>query len=303
LWESANVRVHLTGKVVVTTGSQSHGQGLETTFAQIVADELGVPVDDVIVQHSDTLGTPFGYGTYGSRSLAVGGVAVYNSLQKVKDKAKRLAAHLLEAAPEDMVYEGGKIYVKGSPDKAKTIQEVAGAAALGYNLPRGMEPFLDDTAYYDPPNCTYPFGTHICMVEVDRDTGETKILRYVAVDDVGNMINPMVVDGQLHGGIVQGVGQALWEGAHYDDNGQLVTGSLMDYTLPRADFFPMIEMDRTVTPSPTNPLGVKGAGEAGTIGAAPAVVNAVMDALSPLGIKHLDMPLMPERVWRAMNKK
>jgi carbon-monoxide dehydrogenase large subunit len=302
LWESANVRVHLTGKVVVTTGSQSHGQGLETTFAQIVADELGVPMDDVLVQHSDTQGTPFGYGTYGSRSLAVGGVAIYNSLQRVKQKAVKLAAHMLEAAEEDLVYDAtaGKIYVKGSPDKAKTIQEVAGAAALAYSLPRGMEPFLDDTAYYDPPNCTYPFGTHICIVEVDKDTGQTSILRYIAVDDVGNMINPMIVDGQLHGGIVQGVGQALWEGAHYDDNGQLVTGSLMDYALPRADFFPMIEMGRTVTPSPTNPLGVKGAGEAGTIGAAPAVVNAVVDALAPFGVKHLDMPLTPERVWRAM---
>jgi carbon-monoxide dehydrogenase large subunit len=303
LWESANVRVHLTGKVVVTSGSQSHGQGLETTFAQIVADELGVSVDDVIVQHSDTQGTPFGYGTYGSRSLAVGGVAIYNSLQRIKEKAKKLAAHMLEASEDDLVYEGGKIYVKGSPDKAKTIQEVAAASALGYSLPRGMEPFLDDTAYYDPPNCTYPFGTHICVVEVDGDTGQTQIKRYIAVDDVGNMINPMVVEGQLHGGIVQGVGQALWEGAHYDENGQLVTGSLMEYALPKADFFPNIEMARTVTPSPTNPLGVKGAGEAGTIGSAPAVVNAVMDALSPFGVKHLDMPLTPEKVWRAMQKQ
>ncbi len=302
LWESANVRVHLTGKVVVTTGSQSHGQGLETTFAQIVADELGVSVDDVTVQHSDTQGTPFGYGTYGSRSLAVGGVAIYNSLQRIKQKAKKLAAHLLEAAEEDMVYEGGKIYVKGSPDKSKTIGEIAAAAAIGYSLPPGMEPFLDDTAYYDPPNCTYPFGTHICVVEVDGETGEVKILRYVAVDDVGNLINPMIVDGQLHGGIVQGVGQALWEGAHYDEAGQLVTGSLMDYALPRADFFPTIEMARTVTPTPTNPLGVKGAGEAGTIGAAPAVVNAVVDALAPFGVRHLDMPLTPEKVWRAMQK-
>ncbi len=302
LWESANVRVHLTGKVVVTSGSQSHGQGLETTFSQIVADELGIPVEDVIVQHSDTLGTPFGYGTYGSRSLAVGGIAIYNSLQRIKDKAKKLAAHMLEANEDDLIYEGGKIFVKGSPDKSKTIGDVAAAAALAYSLPRGMEPFLDDTAYYDPPNCTYPFGTHVCMVEVDGDTGETKILRYVAVDDVGNLINPMIVDGQLHGGIVQGVGQALWEGAHYNDDGQLVTGSLMDYALPKASFFPNIEMDRTITPSPTNPLGVKGAGEAGTIGSAPAVVNAVMDALAPFGVKHLDMPLTPERVWQAMSK-
>lgn len=303
LWESANVRVHLTGKVVVTSGSQSHGQGLETTFAQIVADELGVPFDDVIVQHSDTQGTPFGYGTYGSRSLAVGGVAIYNSLQRIKHKAVKLAAHMLEAAEEDMVYEGGKLFVRGTPDKAKTIQEVAGAAALAYSLPAGMEPFLDDTAYYDPPNCTYPFGTHIAVVEIDAPTGAVTLKRYIAVDDVGNPINPLIIDGQLHGGIVQGAAQALWEGAHYDERGNLITGSLMEYALPKADFLPMIETDRTVTPSPSNPLGVKGAGEAGTIGAAPTVVNAVIDALEPFGIRHLDMPLTPEKVWRAMQTK
>lgn len=300
LWESANVRVHLTGKVVVTTGSQNHGQGHETSVAQIVAEELGVGFDDVIVQHSDTQGTPFGYGTYGSRSTAVGGVAVYNSLQKIKDKAKKLAAHLLEAAPEDMVFEGGKAFVKGSPEQAKTIGELAAAAALGYSLPRGMEPFLDDTTYYDPPNCTYPFGTHICVVEVDKETGEVKLQRYVAVDDVGNVINPMIVEGQAHGGIVQGIAQALWEGAVYNEEGQLLTGSLMDYALPKADLLPKFELERTTTPSPVNPLGVKGAGEAGTIAATPAVVNAVIDALAPLGIKHLDMPLTPERVWRAI---
>ena len=303
LWESANVRVHLTGKVVVTSGSQSHGQGLETTFAQIVADELGVPFDDVIVQHSDTQGTPFGYGTYGSRSLAVGGVAIYNSLQRIKHKAVKLAAHMLEAAEEDMVYEGGKLFVRGAADKAKTIQEVAGAAALAYSLPAGMEPFLDDTAYYDPPNCTYPFGTHIAVVEIEADTGAVTLKRYIAVDDVGNPINPLIIDGQLHGGIVQGAAQALWEGAHYDERGNLITGSLMEYALPKADFLPMIETDRTVTPSPSNPLGVKGAGEAGTIGAAPTVVNAVIDALEPFGIRHLDMPLTPEKVWRAMQTK
>jgi carbon-monoxide dehydrogenase large subunit len=301
LWESANVRVHLTGKVAVTTGSQSHGQGHETSVSQVVADELGVAVDDVLVQHSDTLGTPFGYGTYGSRSTAVGTVAVYNALQRIKDKAKRLAAHLLEAAAEDMVFEGGKVYVKGSPDKAKTIQEIAGAAALSYNLPPGMEPFLDDTAYYDPPNCTFPFGTHICIVEVDGETGNVEIKRYVAVDDVGKVINPMIVEGQVHGGIVQGVAQALWESAVYDENGQLVTGTLMDYALPKADFFPDFELGRTETPTNVNPLGVKGAGETGTIASTPAVVNAVMDALAPLGIKHIDMPLTPEKLWRAMH--
>jgi len=300
MWESANVRVHLTGKVIVTIGTQSHGQGHETTMAQIVAGELGVPLDDVTVQLGDTLGTPFGYGTYASRSAAVGGMAVYNSTQKIKEKAKRLAAHMLEAAPEDMTYEDGKAFVKGSPDKAKTIQEIAGAAALAYSLPAGMEPFLDDVTYYDPPECTYPFGTHICMVEVDKDTGEIKLLRYVSVDDVGKKINPMIVDGQIHGGIAQGVAQALWEGAVYDENGQLTSGSMMDYAVPKAGFFPKFELGSTETPSPTNPLGVKGVGETGTIASTPAVVNAVMDALSPFGIRNVDMPLTPEKVWRAI---
>ncbi|MFQ5595985.1 MAG: xanthine dehydrogenase family protein molybdopterin-binding subunit [Anaerolineae bacterium] len=301
LWESANVRVHLTGQVVVTIGSQPHGQGHETTVAQVVADELGVPIEAVIVQHSDTLGTPFGYGTYGSRSAAVGTVAVYNGLQRIKEKAKKIGAHMLEAAPEDVVYEDGNVHVKGAPDQAKTIQEIAGAAALAYSLPEGVEPFLDDTAYYDPPNCTFPFGTHVCVVEVDPDTGHVDIKRYVAVDDVGNVINPMIVDGQVHGGIAQGAAQALWEGAVYDESGQLLTGSLMDYALPRAHFLPSFETDRTETPTPVNPLGVKGAGETGTIASTPAVVSAVVDALSPFGVKHLDMPLTPEKIWQAIH--
>lgn len=300
LWESSNVRVHLTGQVVATTGSQSHGQGHETSVAQVVADELGVPMENVLVQHSDTQGTPFGYGTYGSRSTAVGTVAIYNSLQRIKEKARRLGAHMLEAAVEDVVYENGKVYVKGAPDSGKTIQEIAGAAALGYDLPAGMEPFLDDTAYYDPPNCTFPFGTHICVVEVERDTGHVRIDRYVAVDDVGNVINPLIVDGQVHGGIAQGVAQALWEGAVYDDSGQLTSGTLLDYALPRADNFPVFEVDRTETPTPVNPLGVKGAGETGTIAATPAVVNAVMDALAPLGTSHIDMPLTSEKIYNAI---
>lgn len=300
MWESANLRVHLTGKVILTIGTQSHGQGHETTMAQIVSEELGIPMDDIIVQLGDTLGTPFGYGTYASRSAAVGGMAVYNSAQKIKEKAKRLAAHLLEASPDDMTFEDGRAFVKGSPDKGKTIQELAGAAALAYSLPAGMEPFLDDVTYYDPPECTYPFGTHICVVEVDKDTGQTKILRYIAVDDVGKRINPMIVEGQIHGGIVQGVGQALWEGAVYDENAQLLSGSMMDYAVPKASFLPKIELESTETPSPTNALGVKGVGETGTIASTPAVVNAVVDALSPLGIRHLDMPLTPEKVWRSM---
>jgi aerobic carbon-monoxide dehydrogenase large subunit len=302
LWESANVRVHLTGKVVVTAGTQSHGQGHETTLAQVVASELGMPIEDVTVEHSDTLGTPFGYGTYGSRSAAVGATAVYQALQRIKDKARRLGAHMLEADVEDVVFEDGKAFVKGSPQTAKTIQEIAGAAAVGADLPEGMEPFLDDTAYFDPPNCTFPFGTHIAVVEVDGDTGEVALRRYIAVDDVGRVINPMIVDGQVHGGIAQGIAQALWEAGIYDENGQLRTASMMDYAVPKASFFPAFEVERTETPTDVNPLGVKGAGETGTIASTAAVVNAVMDALAPLGIRHVDMPLTPERVWRAIEQ-
>jgi carbon-monoxide dehydrogenase large subunit len=300
MWESANVRVHLTGKVVVTTGSMNQGQGHETTVSQVVASELGVPVEDVTVLFGDTQGTPFGYGTYASRSAAVGAVAVYHALQRIKQKARRVAAHMLEVGPDDVEYEGGKAFVKGSPATAKTIQEIAGAAALGYDLPEGEEPYLDDTYYYDPPSCTFPFGTHIAVVEVDGETGEVKLQRYVAVDDVGKVINPMIVDGQVQGGITQGVAQALWEGAVYDEQGQLLTSSMMDYAVPKAEFLPKLEVDRTETPTDLNPLGVKGAGETGTIASTPAVVNAVMDALAPFGIRHVDMPLTPERVWRAM---
>jgi carbon-monoxide dehydrogenase large subunit len=300
MWESANIRVHLTGKVVVTIGTQPQGQGHETTVSQIVASELGIPIEDVTVELGDTLGTPFGYGTYASRSAAVGAVAVYNSLQKIKAKARRVAAHMLEADVDDVVLEDGKAFVKGAPETAKTIQEIAGAAALAYDLPEGEEPFLDDTTYYDPPNCTFPFGTHVAVVEVDADTGAVTLERYIAVDDVGRVINPMIVDGQVHGGIAQGIAQALWESGVYDENGQLMTPSLMDYAVPKAAFFPSFEVERTETPTDVNPLGVKGAGETGTIASTAAVVNAVMDALAPLGIRHLDMPLTPERVWRAI---
>ena len=300
LWESANIRVHLTGKVVVTTGSSPHGQGTETTMAQIAADELGIPYEDVEVKYNDTLGTPFGYGTYGSRSAAVGGAALFNAVQKVKQKAVRIGAHMLEASPDDVVFEDGKVSVKGSPDQAKTIQEIAGAAALGYSLPEGDEPFLDETAYFDPPNTTWPFGTHICVVEVEKDTGSVMVKKYLAVDDVGNVVNPMIVDGQIHGGIAQGVAQALWESGEYNESGQLVSGSMMDYAIPRTDCLPSFELDRTVTPSPTNPLGVKGVGETGTIASTPAVVNAVMDALSPFGVTHLDMPLTSQKIWNAI---
>jgi aerobic carbon-monoxide dehydrogenase large subunit len=302
MWESANVRVHLTGKVVVTIGTQPQGQGHETTTAQVVASELGIPIEDVTVELGDTQGAPFGYGTYASRSVAVGTVAVYKSLQQIKAKARRIAAHMLEADVEDVEFENGKAFVKGSPGTAKTIQEIAGAAALAYDLPEGEEPFLDDTTYYDPPNCTFPFGTHVAIVEVDGETGEVRLERYVAVDDVGKVINPMIVDGQVHGGIAQGIAQALWESGVYDENGQLTTSSLLDYALPKAGFFPPFEVDRTETPSDVNPLGVKGAGETGTIASTPAVVNAVMDALAPLGVRHVDMPLTPERVWRTIQQ-
>jgi carbon-monoxide dehydrogenase large subunit len=301
LWESANVKVHLTGKVVVTTGSQPHGQGHETTFAQLVSDQLGIPYDDIEVEHSDTLGAPFGYGTYGSRSLSVGGTAIYGSTIKIKDKARRITAHLLEANIEDIVYENGKCFVKGSPETAKTIQEIALAASVGYDLPREIEPFLDETTYYDPPNCTFPFGTHICVVEIDRETGQAAPIKYIAVDDVGNVLNPLIVDGQVHGGIAQGLAQALYEGAYYDEDGQLLTGTMSDYAVPKASMVPSYEMDKTCTPTTVNPMGVKGAGEAGTIAATPAVANAVIDGLKHLGVKHIDMPMTPERVWRAMN--
>ncbi|KPV49429.1 carbon monoxide dehydrogenase, partial [Kouleothrix aurantiaca] len=303
LWESANIRVHLTGQVVVTTGALPHGQGVETTFAQIVADELGVPYESVLIEHSDTAGTPFGYGTYGSRSLTVGGTAMYKSVAKIKEKAKKIAAHMLEANPADIEYADGKAFVKGSPDQAKTLGEIALQASVAYSLPEGTEPFLDETTYYDPPNCTFPFGTHIAIVEVDGATGMVEIKRYVGVDDVGNPINPLIIDGQLHGGIAQGIAQALYENGVYDENGQLVSGTLMDYAVPNAVMLPNYELDRTVTPSPVNPMGVKGAGEAGTIGSAQAIMNAVIDALQPFGVKHMQMPATAERVWRAMNSK
>jgi carbon-monoxide dehydrogenase large subunit len=301
LWESGKVQVHPTGKVSVFTGSHSHGQGHETTMAQIVADSLGIPMDDVEIVHGDTGRVPFGMGTYGSRSASVGGTAIVMSLDKIKEKGKKIAAHLLEANPKDMEYVGGNFVVKGSPQKAIPFGQVALTAYVPHNYPEGVEPGLEETSFYDPANFCFPFGAHACVVEVDPDTGHVKILRYLAVDDVGNVINPMIVDGMVHGGIAQGVAQALWEGAVYDkDSGQLVSGSLMDYTLPKADMLPFYETDRTETPTPVNPLGVKGAGETGTIASTPAVVNAVVDALSGLGVDHIDaMPLTPERVWKA----
>ena len=300
LWESAIVRFHPSGKVNVFIGASPHGQGEETTFAQIVADELGVGVNDVKVIHGDTENTPMGWGTYGSRTTAVGGAALAVATRKIKEKAKLLASHLLEAAVEDIDYAGGRFFVRGVPDTYKTIQDIALLANVAWNLPQGMEPGLEATSFYDPPNFTYPFGAHVAVVEIDAETGHVQLTRYVAVDDCGPQINPVIVEGQVHGGVVQGIGQALWEQAVYDDNGQLLTGSLADYAIPRADVLPDIEVLSTVTPSPHHPLGVKGIGEAGTIASTCAVYNAVMDALTPFRVQSIQMPLTPERVWRAI---
>jgi carbon-monoxide dehydrogenase large subunit len=302
LYESGVVRVHPTGKVSVYTGSHSHGQGHETTFAQLVADELGVAMDDVDIIHGDTGAIAFGMGTYGSRSASVGGTAILMSCNKIKEKGKKIAAHLLEAAPADIEFSGGQFSVRGVPGKAIGFAQVALTAYVPHNYPEGLEPGLDETSFYDPSNFCFPFGAHACVVEVEPETGQVKILRYVAVDDVGNVINPMIVDGMVHGGIAQGVGQALWEGARYDDeSGQLVTGSMMDYAVPKADQLPSYETARTVTPTPVNPLGIKGAGETGTIAATPTVVNAVVDALSGMGVDHVEaMPLTAERVWKII---
>jgi carbon-monoxide dehydrogenase large subunit len=302
LYESGKIRVHPTGSVTVYTGTHSHGQGHETTFAQLVADELQIPIEQVEVVHGDTGAIPFGMGTYGSRSASVGGTALHMSVNKIKEKGKKIAAHLLEASASDIEYTGGQFHVRGAPGKAVPFGAVALTAYVPHNYPEGLEPGLEETSFYDPSNFCFPFGAHACVVEVDPDTGEVKIVRYLAVDDVGNVINPMIVDGMVHGGIAQGAGQALWEGAVYDDqSGQLITGSMMDYAMPKADQLPSYETDRTETPTPVNPLGVKGAGETGTIAATPAVVNAVVDALSGFGVDHLEvMPLTSERVWKTV---
>lgn len=299
-WESGGVRVEASGRVTVLTGTSPHGQGLETAFAQIVADRLGIPLDDVTVLHSDTAVVPAGVGTFGSRSIAVGGPAIAVSVDKVLDKARRIAAALLEAAPEDLAWEPGRFAVRGVPGRAVTLAQIAAAAHAAKRLPAGMEPGLEASTIWDPDNFTYPSGTHLAVVEVDPATGDVRLRRLVAVDDAGRVINPMLVEGQIHGGLAQGIGQALFEHAVYDADGQCLTASLMDYAAPRADALPAFDLDRVETPTPVNPLGAKGCGEAGTIGSTPAVVNAVIDALAPLGVDHLDMPLTPARVWAAI---
>lgn len=299
LYESAQVRVQPTGKVSVYVGSHSHGQGHETTFAQVVADKFGIPMEDVDIIHGDSDAVAFGMGTYGSRSLAVGGSAIMKGIEKVIEKGAKIAAHKLEASVEDIAFAEGKWTVKGT-EKSISFGDVALTAYVPHDYPEGLEPGMDFSSFYDPANFTYPFGAHIAIVEIEKETGEVTLKRFIACDDVGNVINPMIVDGQIHGGLAQGIGQALYEGAIYDESGQLINGTYMDYTMPRADDLPSFEIDRTMTPCPHNPLGVKGAGEAGAIGSTPAVVNAVMDALSDFGIKDLEMPVTAEKVWKAM---
>jgi carbon-monoxide dehydrogenase large subunit len=303
LFECGEVRVHPTGSVTVFTGSHSHGQGHETTFAQVVAARLGLSPDQVDIVHGDTGRVPFGMGTYGSRSISVGGAAIMRALDKIEAKAKKIAAHLMEASDADVDFAGGEFKVKGT-DKMVTFGQVALTAYVPHNYPLDkLEPGLNETAFYDPTNFTFPAGTYICEVEVDPATGQVRVDRFTAVDDFGTIINPMIVEGQVHGGLVQGIGQALMEHCVYDrETGQLVTGSFMDYAMPRADDFPNFTIGHVCTPCTTNPLGTKGCGEAGAIGSPPAVMNAVLDALAPLGVKDLDMPASPNRVWNAIQQ-
>ena len=297
-WESATVKIEPSGKVTVLTGVSPHGQGEETTFAQIAGDELGVGIDDVLVLHGDTSIVQYGIGTFGSRGTAVGGTAVYYALQDLKAKVTKFGAMLLQS--DDVTFSDGQC-IDNKTGKTVSLQQIAAAAYRAMTLPPDTEPGLVATRFWEPPNFTYPFGAHIVISEVDRETGEITIKRYLAVDDIGNILNPLIVDGQLHGGVAQGLGQALWEHGIYDDSGQLVSGEFMDYALPKARSMPWIESAHTTTPSPVNPLGVKGVGEAGTIGSTPAMVNSVVDALAPLGVRHIDMPLTPEKIWRLVS--
>ena len=301
LYESASVRVDPTGTVNVFTGTHSHGQGHATTFAQIVADKLGVDINSVEIIHGDTNKIPFGMGSYGSRSLAVGGSAIAKAVDKVIEKGKIIAAHLMEASDSDVEFADGKFTVSGT-DMNKAFGEIALAAYVPHNYPHDrLEPGLEETAFYDPLNFTYPSGTHIAEVEIDPATGVVSVVDWACCDDFGNLVNPLIVEGQVHGGIAQGIGQALLENAHYDETGQLVTASYMDYCMPRADDLPNFNVDYTVTACTHNDLGVKGCGEAGAIASPPALINAVINALSPLGVSDMSMPATPEKVWRAIN--
>ena len=301
MFDSSEIRIHPTGKVIARFGTKSQGQGHETTYAQIIAEELGIPHSDVTVEEGDTDTAPYGLGTYASRSTPTAGAAAAVACRKIKDKAQKIAAHLLEAAEEDLEWEVGKFSVKGVPDKSVTIQDIAFAAYT--NHPQGLEAGLEATHYYDPPNMTYPFGSYIAVVDIDSGTGAVKVRRFVAVDVCGNIINPMIVEGQIHGGLTQGLAPALFEEISYDDEGNITGGSFMEYLVPTAVETPHWETDKTVTPSPHHPLGAKGVGESPTVGAPPAIANAVVDALSHLGVKHLDIPITPEKIWRAIHKQ
>ncbi|MFI0405221.1 xanthine dehydrogenase family protein molybdopterin-binding subunit [Actinomadura sp. 3N508] len=299
-WEHASVRMLASGKVEVVTGSSPHGQGHETAWAQIAADRLGVPFEDVRVLHGDTAVSPKGMDTYGSRSLAIGGVALFSACDKVVEKARKVAAHLLEAAEQDLEFSGGRFSVRGVQEEGKTLQEIAAATFAAHDFPEGVEPSLDSDATFDPENFSFPHGTHLCAAEVDTETGMVKLRKYVAVDDVGKVINPLIVEGQVHGGLAQGIAQALFEEAVYDADGNLTTTTMADYLVPSAADLPTFTTDRTETPATSNPMGVKGVGEAGTIASTPAVVNAIVDALRPYGVNDVPMPCTPERVWRAL---
>jgi len=301
MFDSAEIRIHPTGKAIARFGTKSQGQGHETTYAQIVAEELGIPAAHIQVEEGDTDTAPYGLGTYASRSTPTAGAAAAMAARKIRDKAKKIAAHLLEVSEDDLEWEPGKFSVKGAPQKAKTIQEIAFAAYT--NHPQGMEAGLEAVDYYDPPNLTFPFGSYICVVDIDRGTGEVKVRRFVAVDDCGNIINPMIVDGQIHGGLTMGLAPALFEEISYDESGNNQAGSFMDYLVPTAMETPKWETDKTVTPCPHHPLGAKGVGESATVGAPPAIVNAVVDALSHLGVRHIDIPMTPERVWNILKEK
>jgi aerobic carbon-monoxide dehydrogenase large subunit len=301
MFDSCELRVHPTGKAIARFGTKSQGQGHETTYAQIIAEELGIPAAHVAVEEGDTDTAPYGLGTYASRSTPVAGAAGAMAARKVRDKARKIAAHLLEVSEADLVWETGKFSVKGAPAKSKTIQEIALAAYT--NHPPGMEAGLEATNYYDPPNLTFPFGSYICVVDIDRGTGEVKIRRFVAIDDCGNIINPMIVQGQVHGGLTMGMAPALLEEISYDESGNIQGGSFMDYLVPTAVETPKWETGHTVTPSPHHPLGAKGVGESATVGAPPAIANAVVDALAHLGVRHIDIPITPEKVWRLLKEK
>jgi carbon-monoxide dehydrogenase large subunit len=301
MFDSCELRVHPTGKAIARFGTKSQGQGHETTYAQIIAEELGIPAAHVQVEEGDTDTAPYGLGTYASRSTPTAGAAGAIAARKVREKARKIAAHLLEVSEDDLVWEPGRFVVRGAPQKAKTIQEIALAAYT--NHPPGLEAGLEAVHYYDPPNLTFPFGSYVCVVDIDRGTGEVRIRRFVAVDDCGNIINPMIVDGQIHGGLTMGMAPALFEEISYDEHGNVQGGSFMDYLLPTAVETPAWETDKTVTPSPHHPLGAKGVGESATVGAPPAIANAVVDALSHLGVTHIDIPITPEKVWRILREK